>query len=107
MIKTTFNWDQASWQFDYVSFFNQFKKVLQNACELYFPNYELDWLMRTDASDIAVAMKNLFYLMVQFSINLFYLLVKSFLLKLIIGIHLRRKRMALIWCLKSFVSHSW
>lgn len=56
MTHTSFNWDKSTWKHDYEAEFEQFKKVLQRSCEIFFPNYELDWIMRTDASDIAAAM---------------------------------------------------
>ena len=54
MTKKTFNWDRASWKHDYDAEFSAFIKGLQDACELYYPDYSLDWILRTDASEIGV-----------------------------------------------------
>jgi len=54
MTHKNFNWDPASWSVDYISHFNKLKKALQASGSLFFPNYELDWILRTDASSVGV-----------------------------------------------------
>ena len=49
-----FSWDRSTWQFDYESYFIKFKECIKRACELYFPRYELPWVVRCDASEHAV-----------------------------------------------------
>ena len=55
MTKQDFNWDPSKWTVDYVGIFNKFKDILIQACELFYPDYNLDWVLRCDASDVAVA----------------------------------------------------
>ena len=51
MVKSSFNWtDPSSWAVDYVAIFDKVKKALQDSAALFYPNYELDWVLRTDAS---------------------------------------------------------
>ena len=40
----------VSWTKDYESLFNDFKRALAQCVIIYFPNYELDFVLRTDAS---------------------------------------------------------
>ena len=54
MTRDGFNWDPESWDKDYLSDFDKIKQALQEACTIYFPNYELQWILRVDASDVAV-----------------------------------------------------
>lgn len=49
-----FNWDRASWKRDYEADFALLKEALTKACAVYYPDYNLDWVLRTDASDLAV-----------------------------------------------------
>ena len=35
--------------------FEDFKEAIQAAMSLHFPDYELEWIMRTDASKVACA----------------------------------------------------
>ena len=55
MTNDGFDWDESKWKFDYRMHFNKFKECLCKATEIYFPDYSLQWIIRTDASDIAVA----------------------------------------------------
>ena len=55
MTNDGFDWDESKWKFDYRTHFNKFKECLCKATEIYFPDYSLQWIIRTDASDIAVA----------------------------------------------------
>ena len=54
MTKQSFNWDQSTWTVDYYSIFEEVKDALQSATAIYYPNYELDWILRTDASQSGV-----------------------------------------------------
>ena len=49
-----FSWDRSKWTFDYEAHFEKFKTCIQNATELYFPRYDLPWIVRCDASEHAV-----------------------------------------------------
>ena len=55
MVHDKFNWSKATWKMDYEKVFQEFKEKLVQACALYYPDYSLDWVLRCDASDIAVA----------------------------------------------------
>ncbi len=50
MTSKSFNWDESSWQMDYRAIFSRFKEKLKEAMTLFFPDYNLDWILRTDAS---------------------------------------------------------
>jgi hypothetical protein len=54
MTKNTFNWDASTWTKDYVGTFNNVKQCLVQSVEKFFPDYELNWILRVDASDTAV-----------------------------------------------------
>lgn len=54
MCHTKFNWDPGTWKYDYVGHFNKFKEAITQAAMLYFPDYSLPWVVRTDASEVAV-----------------------------------------------------
>ena len=49
-----FNWDQTTWTFDYQAHFELFKRALEKASTLYFPDYSLPWTLRPDAAEFAV-----------------------------------------------------
>ena len=49
-----FSWDPTTWKFDYEAHFERFKTCVQDACTLYFPRYDLPWVVRCDASEHAV-----------------------------------------------------
>ena len=52
MTKASFNWDKPeTWKHNYREQFENYKQGLQSACAVFYPNYELDWILRTDASD--------------------------------------------------------
>ena len=55
MTKDKFDWNQKSWTKDYLKDFNSFKTHLLSSVALYFPDYTLPWILRTDASDVASA----------------------------------------------------
>jgi len=50
MVKVTFNWDSSTWKEDYRAIFELFKTKLQEATAIFYPDYSLDWILRTDAS---------------------------------------------------------
>jgi hypothetical protein len=54
MTKSTFDWDSDKWKHDYVQEYKDFITGLQNACELFYPDYSLQWILRTDASMLGV-----------------------------------------------------
>ena len=49
-----FSWDPKTWKFDYGSYFERFKQCIQKSATLYFPRYDLPWIIRCDASEHAV-----------------------------------------------------
>ena len=50
MTKQKFNWDKDSWKIDYEAIFDEAKRTIIASMRLYFPDYSLRWLVRTDAS---------------------------------------------------------
>ena len=54
MTHDSFQWDPGKWDKDYVSHFNLFKVAIGKAAELFFPDYNKQWIIRTDASQFAV-----------------------------------------------------
>ena len=54
MTKSKFNWDPTTWTKDYVSAFEKLKLELANSIAVHFPDYNLKWTLRVDASDVAV-----------------------------------------------------
>ena len=54
MMRKTFNWDEKTWKNDYRLCFENMKEALMGSMALYFPDYELEWILRVDASDYAV-----------------------------------------------------
>lgn len=54
MIKKDFNWDESTWTQDYRKAFDQVKDALQDATAIFYPNFELEWILRTDASQRGV-----------------------------------------------------
>ena len=55
MTQKNFNWNKDTWVIDYHDCFNKLKEAIQVSMTLYFPDYDLEWIMRTDASIIACA----------------------------------------------------
>ena len=51
LTKDSASWDESAWKFDYRKEFNDYKTALQSACAIYYPDYSLDWVIRTDASE--------------------------------------------------------
>ena len=54
MVHKTFNWDKNTWKRDYEKIFDEFKAALLEAVTLYYPDYELPWILRVDASEDGV-----------------------------------------------------
>ena len=55
MTKQSFNWsDPSTWTTDYLVIFNKVKDALVNATAIFYPNYDLQWILRTDASQVGV-----------------------------------------------------
>jgi hypothetical protein len=54
MVHKDFNWDKRTWTEDYVKAFERMKESLVNSIALFFPDYLLPWILRVDASDVAV-----------------------------------------------------
>lgn len=54
MIKSKFDWNPETWKVDYVKIFENFKQKLYDAVSLYYPDYNLDWFLRADASDYGI-----------------------------------------------------
>jgi hypothetical protein len=54
MSHKNFDWNQVNWKRDYLQDFENFKVLLVEASALYYPDYELDWILSSDASDYAV-----------------------------------------------------
>ena len=54
MIHDGFKWDEASWSYEYQTHFERFKQAFLKSIALFFPDYSLDWVLRTDASQGAV-----------------------------------------------------
>ena len=52
--KDGFNWDVTTWTVDYLAHFQSVKDQLQKTTTIHFPDYELPWVLRADASDKAV-----------------------------------------------------
>ena len=55
MTKQTFDWSKtSSWSEDYRAVFESLKMDLQHAITLYYPDYSLVWILRTDASLLGI-----------------------------------------------------
>jgi hypothetical protein len=51
MTEKTFNWDSKTWDVDYVGAFENFKQELMKKTALFYPDFELPWILRVDASE--------------------------------------------------------
>ena len=51
MTAKTFDWNKSTWTFDYESVYEEFKEELMKCTALYYPDYNLPWLLRVDASE--------------------------------------------------------
>ena len=54
LTKKSFNWDESTWKHDYRKQFEDYKLALQTAAAIHYPDYNLPWVIRTDASDYGV-----------------------------------------------------
>ena len=54
MTKAKFNWDPKTWKVDYVGVFNRFKQALLKVTALFYPDYDLPWILRADASETGI-----------------------------------------------------
>ena len=54
MIKPNFKWEPNTWTVDYDAEYNKVKAALIGSVAKYFPDYTLDWILRVDASQVAV-----------------------------------------------------
>ena len=53
MTSKKFDWtDESTWKQDYRAIFTDMKAAMKNSMSLYYPDYTLDWILRTDASNI-------------------------------------------------------
>eukprot|EP00981_Chlorochromonas_danica_P007576 scaffold1801_cov193-Ochromonas_danica.AAC.3 len=50
MVSKSFDWDSSKWTVDYPAVFDNVKQALQASVALFYPDYALDWILRTDAS---------------------------------------------------------
>jgi len=50
MTKQGFSWNESTWIIDYRKVFQEFKERLVSATSIFYPDYSLDWILRTDAS---------------------------------------------------------
>jgi hypothetical protein len=49
MLSNDFSWNRQTWKEDYELAFQNFLSHIVEACKLFYPDYELDWLLRVDA----------------------------------------------------------
>lgn len=54
MLKKDFVWDPGIWTCDYEAVFEHLKQALQKAVAIFYPNYDLPWILRVDASKVGV-----------------------------------------------------
>ena len=54
MTTKNFNWNKKTWTVDYKKIFEDWKQVLSEALTLFYPDYDLLWLVRPDASTVGV-----------------------------------------------------
>jgi RNase H-like domain found in reverse transcriptase len=53
MVHKNFSWDSSTWTVDYAAAFEKYKDALQRSLELSFPDYEAEWTVRADSSQVA------------------------------------------------------
>ena len=53
MTANGFSWDKATWEVDYEKLFEDFKVEILNSIAVAFPDYSLNFILRTDASKVA------------------------------------------------------
>ena len=54
MIVKGFDWNESNWQRDYRESFTRVIEALEATLSLFYPDYELPWFVRADASDVGV-----------------------------------------------------
>ena len=54
MTHKDFYWKRDTWKHDYEADFELMKRALSQSVANHFPDYDLDWVLRVDASDKAV-----------------------------------------------------
>jgi hypothetical protein len=54
MVKKDFDWNESTWTVDYRRFYEEFKLSLMDAMAIHYPDYELEWILRTDASRFGI-----------------------------------------------------
>ena len=54
MTHKKFDWDESAWTKGYKQAFEAFKGDILKAVELHHPDYELEWILRCDASELGV-----------------------------------------------------
>lgn len=52
MTKKNFVWDETKWKKDYKACFEQFKAAVIAAVAIFYPDYDAEWIIRCDASEI-------------------------------------------------------
>ena len=50
MTKKDFDWDKKNWKVDYDQAFRVWVEAIKEATQVFFPDYTLPWILRTDAS---------------------------------------------------------
>jgi exodeoxyribonuclease III len=50
MTSKNFDWSESTWTKDYKNIFEEFKIKLVSTMALFYPDYQKDWILRTDAS---------------------------------------------------------
>jgi hypothetical protein len=53
MVKKDFSWDKRTWTRDYEADLERLKLAIADCATVYFPDYSLNWVLRTDASTVA------------------------------------------------------
>ena len=51
LTSAAFDWDPETWKLDYKSIFDEFKAKLKEAMTLFMPDFNKEWILRTDASN--------------------------------------------------------
>jgi len=54
MTSKSFSWDRSTWKRDYEEDFALLKAAILKSFECFYPDYNLDWILRTDASTTGV-----------------------------------------------------
>ena len=52
--KANFSWTESEWKHDYRQQFEEYKLGIQKAVSLFYPDYDLEWILRTDACDYGI-----------------------------------------------------